>query len=72
MTHLELQARISPDGMLTPSVPVGISEANRDIAVIVEPADAQSCDGPLKARLWFARGTPPPDPPPRGREGITA
>jgi hypothetical protein len=40
MTHLELRARIGPDGVLTLNVPVGISEANRDVKVIVEPADA--------------------------------
>jgi hypothetical protein len=40
MTHLELRARIGPDGILTLTVPVGISEANREVKVIVEPADA--------------------------------
>ena len=31
MTHLELRARIGPDGILTLTVPVGISEANREV-----------------------------------------
>ena len=39
MTHLELRARIGPDGILTLNVPVGLSEANREVKVIVEPAD---------------------------------
>jgi len=40
MTHLELRARIGPDGILSLNVPVGLSEANREVKVIVEPADA--------------------------------
>jgi hypothetical protein len=40
MTHLELRARIGPDGMLTLNVPVGMSEANQEVKVIVESADA--------------------------------
>jgi hypothetical protein len=39
MTQLELRARIGPDGILTLDVPVGISEANREVKVIVEPSD---------------------------------
>ncbi len=39
MTHLELRARIGPDGILNLNVPVGISDANREVEVIVEPAD---------------------------------
>jgi hypothetical protein len=39
MTHIELRTRIGPDGILSLSVPVGMSEANREVKVIVEPAD---------------------------------
>ena len=39
MTQIELRTRIGPDGILTLSVPVGMSEANREVEVIVEPAD---------------------------------
>ncbi len=39
MTHLELRARIGPDGILNLNVPMGISDANREVKVIVEPAD---------------------------------
>jgi hypothetical protein len=38
MTHIELRTRIGPDGILTLGVPVGMSEANREVKVIVEPA----------------------------------
>jgi hypothetical protein len=41
MTHLELRTRIGPDGILTLNVPVGISEANREVKVIVEPANEE-------------------------------
>ena len=39
MTNIELRTRIGPDGILTLSVPVGMTEANREVKVIVEPAD---------------------------------
>jgi hypothetical protein len=39
MTHLELRARIGPDEILNLNVPVRISDANREVKVIVEPAD---------------------------------
>lgn len=39
MTHIEVRTRIGPDGILTLSVPVGMSEANREVKVSVEPAD---------------------------------
>jgi hypothetical protein len=40
MTQIELTARVGPDGILTLSVPVGIDEANREVKVVVAPADA--------------------------------
>ncbi len=40
MTRIELRTRIGPDGILTLNVPAGISEANREVTVIVEPVDA--------------------------------
>jgi len=39
MTRIELRTRIGPDGVLTLNVPAGLSEANREVKVIVEPAD---------------------------------
>jgi hypothetical protein len=39
MTRIELITRIGPDGILTLSVPAGMNEANREVKVIVEPAD---------------------------------
>ena len=40
MTRIELRTRIGPDGILSLNVPAGISEANREVNVIVEPVDA--------------------------------
>jgi hypothetical protein len=34
-----LSARVGPDGILNLNVPVGISDANREVKIIVEPAD---------------------------------
>ena len=39
MTRMELRTRIGPDGVLTLNVPTGLSEANRKVKVIVEPAN---------------------------------
>ncbi len=39
MTRIELRTRIGPDGILTLSVAAGMSEANREVKVIVEPTD---------------------------------
>jgi hypothetical protein len=38
MTPIELRAKVGPDGVLTLSVPMGISEANTEVRVVVEPA----------------------------------
>ena len=40
MTQIELRTRVGPDGILTLTVPVGIDEANREVKVVVEPAEA--------------------------------
>jgi hypothetical protein len=39
MTRIELRTRVGPDGILLLSVPAGMSEANREVKVIVESAD---------------------------------
>jgi hypothetical protein len=52
MTHLELRARIGPDGILNLNVPVGISDANREVKVIVEPADKGSETTELTQEQW--------------------
>ena len=52
MTHLELRARIGPDGILNLNVPVGISDANREVKVIVEPADMNGETTKLTQDQW--------------------
>jgi hypothetical protein len=39
MTSIELRTRVGPDGVLTLTIPVGMSEANREVKVVVEPAE---------------------------------
>jgi hypothetical protein len=53
MTHIELRTRVGPDGILTLSVPVGMSEANREVNVIVEPVGAAvSRTAPMTPEEW--------------------
>jgi hypothetical protein len=52
MTHLELRARIGHDGILNLNVPVGISEANREVKVIVEPAESAAETAELTPEKW--------------------
>jgi hypothetical protein len=52
MTHLELRARIGPDGILTLNVPLGKSEANREVKVIVGPADSAGETPKLTQDQW--------------------
>jgi hypothetical protein len=52
MIHLELRARIGPDGILNLNVPVGISDANREVKVIVEPADKGGGPIELTQEQW--------------------
>ncbi len=52
MTHLELRARIGPDGILNLKVPVGILDANREVKVIVEPTDTGGEATELAQEQW--------------------
>jgi hypothetical protein len=52
MTHLELRARIGPDGILILNVPVGISAAIREVKVIVEPAESAAESAELTPEKW--------------------
>ncbi|MGP0065961.1 MAG: hypothetical protein ACLQGP_20470 [Isosphaeraceae bacterium] len=38
MNTIELRTRVGPDGILTLSIPIGISEANQEVKVVVESA----------------------------------
>jgi hypothetical protein len=44
MPHVEITSRVDADGVLRLSLPFGLDEANREVKVIVEPADLR---GPL-------------------------
>lgn len=40
MGHIEIKSRVGADGVLVFSLPLGLSEANREVKVVVEPTDA--------------------------------
>lgn len=40
MTHVEIRSRVGSDGVLTVSLPLGPGEANREVRVVVEPAES--------------------------------
>jgi hypothetical protein len=42
MTHIELRTKVGPDGVLALSVPVGMSEANQEVKVVVESVAPRS------------------------------
>ncbi len=55
MTHLELRARIGPDGILTLNVPIGMSEANREVKVVVETAETDAGDSAPQTRAEWSK-----------------
>jgi hypothetical protein len=55
MIQIELRTKVGPDGVLTLSVPVGISEANRDVKVVVEPIETAPEDMPETTRAEWQR-----------------
>jgi len=52
MAHIEMKSRVGPDGVLNITVPVGASEANREVKVTVESIDSASTDGPVNSEEW--------------------
>ncbi len=48
MTHIEVKSRVGSDGILKFAIPVGISEANREVKITVEPL------GPVTQQPQFA------------------
>jgi hypothetical protein len=42
MGHVEIRSRVGADGVLTIALPLGLSEANREVRVVVEPADSSA------------------------------
>jgi hypothetical protein len=52
MTHVEIKSRVGADGVLTISLPLGSAEANREVKVIVEPADVSASCSPSTEEEW--------------------
>ena len=48
MTHIEVRSRVGSDGILKFAIPVGISDANREVKITVEPL------GPVTQQPQFA------------------
>jgi hypothetical protein len=52
MCHVEIKSRVGADGVLTIALPLGLSEANREVRVVVEPADSSAASFPPKQEEW--------------------
>jgi len=52
MTPIELRSKVGADGVLTLSVPVGISEANREVRITVEPVEPVAAKPALSPEQW--------------------
>ncbi|MBI4580560.1 MAG: hypothetical protein HY718_12710 [Planctomycetes bacterium] len=51
MTRMELRSRIGADGVLTVTVPMGVTEANREVIVTVEAVEP-SLRSPVDRETW--------------------
>ena len=54
MSTIELRTRVGPDGVLTLNVPVGMSEANREVKVVVESVEGSIGTSPRMTREEWA------------------
>ena len=52
MTHIETKSRVGPDGILTLAIPVGMSDANREVKITVESAEATDLTPPIDPEHW--------------------
>ena len=39
MTHIKVKSRVGPDGLLKLAIPIGMSDANREVRITVEPLE---------------------------------
>jgi hypothetical protein len=52
MGHVEIKSRVGADGILMVSLPLGLSEANREVKVVVEPIDGPAMRPTLSRSDW--------------------
>jgi len=52
MCHVEIKSRVGADGVLMIALPLGLSEANREVKVIVESTDAAVLPSPPDRDEW--------------------
>jgi hypothetical protein len=58
VSHVEITSRVGADGVLRIAVPLGADEANREVKVVVEPADTLPFPAPSR-QVWqeFVKAT---------------
>jgi hypothetical protein len=52
MCHVEIKSRVGADGILVIALPLGMSEANREVRVVVESADAAASPASPNQEEW--------------------
>jgi hypothetical protein len=52
---IELRTRVGPDGTLTLNVPVGMSEANREVKIVIESTEGRAERSTTMTRDEWAR-----------------
>jgi hypothetical protein len=52
MSHVEIRSRVGADGVLMIALPLGPSEANREVKVVVEPAEASESISTPNREEW--------------------
>jgi len=52
MCHIEIKSRVGADGVLMIALPLGLSEANREVRVVVESTDASAPSSPRNREDW--------------------
>jgi hypothetical protein len=52
MRHVEFKSKVGPDGVLTLTIPVGLSAANCDVNIIVESAEPSAGTDPMNRDQW--------------------
>jgi hypothetical protein len=52
MCPVEIKSRVGADGVLTIVLPLGLSEANREVKVVVESAETSTSASPSNKEEW--------------------
>ena len=52
MCHIEIRSRVGANGILMIALPLGLSEANREVKVVVESTDDSASPFPPNREEW--------------------